>query len=115
MEKNQSNVTESVKRIPIKEFRALGFIQEINRQLLHPCGLALEVILNKETGEETLGGVWDYRDDPEGLRFAEGVIDPEKARSVYHLFHSKAHQRTDNLGYLVQPVPGDEPQEKVSD
>ena len=93
-----------IKYIPVKEFRALGFIQEINRQLLHPCGLAIEVIVNEETGEETLGGVWDYRDDPEGMRFAEGELSFDKVKAVDQLTKSKAQFRLDNLGYVVQPV-----------
>jgi hypothetical protein len=32
-----------IKRIDIAEFRAEGYMQEINRRLLHPLGLALEV------------------------------------------------------------------------
>ncbi len=92
------------KRIPIKEFRSLGFIQELNRRFLHPCGLALEVIVDKDTGEEALGGVWDYRDDPEGIRFEEGVASVDKVESVDQLLASKEQVRLDNLGYIVQPV-----------
>lgn len=32
------------KRIDIAEFREFGYLHEINRQLLHPLGLALEVV-----------------------------------------------------------------------
>jgi hypothetical protein len=101
-------MADEIKRIPIKEFRELGFIQEINRQLLHPCGLALEVMLDKETGEETLGGVWDYREDPEGISYQDGVLSPEKSRLVDHLFMSKADYRRENLGFIIQPVPMEE-------
>jgi hypothetical protein len=97
-----------VKRIPIKEFRALGFIQEINRRFLHPCGLALEVVVDQETGEETLGGVWDYRDDPEGMVFAEGVIAVDKVRTVNEILKSKEDIRLRELGYVIQPVPVEE-------
>lgn len=31
----------------------------------HPLGLALEVIM--DSVEETISGVWDYRDDPNGI------------------------------------------------
>lgn len=58
------------KRIPIGEFRELGFLQEVNRQFFHPRGLALEVILGAD-GEERLGGIWDYREDPEGILFSD--------------------------------------------
>lgn len=97
-------MTDDIKRIPIKEFRELGFIQEINRRLLHPCGLALEVIVDFETGEEKLGGVWDYRDDPEGMAFAEGMINAEKAESVEVLYHAHDDVRTNNFGWVTQPV-----------
>lgn len=32
------------KRIDIKEFREKGYLQELNRNFLHPLGLALEII-----------------------------------------------------------------------
>lgn len=35
-----------IKYMDIAEFRKVGFLQEVNRKVLHPCGLALEV----ETG-----------------------------------------------------------------
>jgi hypothetical protein len=96
-----------VKRIPIKEFRKLGFIQEINRKLLHPCGLALEVIVDKDTGEETLGGVWDSRDDPDGIIFADGVLDAEKRDSVRSTRGEHASLRRERFGWIIQPVSED--------
>jgi len=60
-------MNKKIKRMDIKEFRRKGYLQELNRQFLHPLGLALEVIIDDETGKEKLGGVWDYRNDPEGL------------------------------------------------
>ena len=45
-----------VKFIDIKEFRELGFLQEINRQFLHPLGMALSVAVDTETGEELWKG-----------------------------------------------------------
>lgn len=70
-----------INRIPIAEFRALGFLQEANRLFFHPLGLALEVSVS-EDGTESLGGVWDYRDDPEGIVFGEGQIDLAKTAAV---------------------------------
>ena len=93
-----------VSRLSISEFRKLGFVQEINRKLLHPCGLALEVIVDKETEEETFGGVWDYRDDPEGLIFAEGVLTEKKANSVSLLISEHGAIRRERFGWVVQPI-----------
>jgi len=95
----------NVKYMSIKEFRKLGFVQEINRRILHPCGLALEVIVDKATGEETLGGVWDYREDPEGIYYEDEVLSRAKAQAVTDLFNSKLAHRREAFGHIIQPVP----------
>ncbi len=92
-----------VRRIDIKEFRQFGFLQEANRRFFHPLGLALEVVVDEETGSESLGGVWDYRDDPEGILFGEDGIDEEKVERVRKLQHEKSESRLKCLGYIVQP------------
>lgn len=79
------NVTEfhepddTVERMDIREFREAGFLQEVNRLFLHPHGLALEVVV-EDDGSERLGGVWDYRDDPEGIVFGEAVDEDKVVR-----------------------------------
>lgn len=103
---------QEIKRMSIKEFRKFGFLQEANRQFFHPLGLALEVVINYGTGEEHLGGIWDYRDDPEGIRY-EGFDDADrgKAQRVRELQEAKAQTRLTALGYVVQPIP--EPEDEV--
>jgi len=97
------------KRIDIKEFRELGFLQEVNRLFFHPRGLALEVIVDLETGQESLGGVWDYRDDPEGIFFGDGSLpDPKKAKYVESLFQEKALIRQSRYGEVIQSILGGE-------
>lgn len=92
------------KRMDIKEFREFGYLQELNRQFLHPLGLALEVVVDDETGEFRLGGIFDYRDDPEGMIFGEGHIDPKKTARVQVAWHQKEEVRIKKLGYIIQPV-----------
>lgn len=87
-------MNESIVRIDIKEFRKLGFLQEVNRKFFHPLGLALEVIIN-EDGTETLGGVWDYRKDPEGNFFGGDVIKQKSIDHVEKLRKSKVKARKD--------------------
>jgi len=89
---------EKVKRIDIKEFREKGFLQEANRQFFHPLGLALEIIIDDDTGEVvSLGGVWDYRDDPEGMFYGNDLLGKqkaiEKAKYVNDLRESKVKVR----------------------
>lgn len=90
-----------VKRIDIKEFREVGYLQELNRQFLHPLGLALEVVVSDD-GAESLGGIWDYRDDEEGIIFSE--VDPEKAANVNAEQHKTGVARLRKLGYIIQPI-----------
>ena len=72
--------TKEVKRIDIKEFRERGYLQELNRRFLHPLGLALEVKVDDETGAEALGGVWDCRDEDEGIFYAIKDSDEERQK-----------------------------------
>lgn len=86
---------ENIKRMDIKEFREEGFLQEANRLLFHPLGLALEVSIRG--GKEMLSGVWDYRDDPEGMLFGDDTVASpqahEKANRVEKLRLSKLQAR----------------------
>lgn len=91
-----------IKRMNITEFREKGFLQEANRQFFHPLGLALEVIIDNETGVERLGGIWDYRDDPEGITFAPLNINQEKINHVKSLRDSKEEARVKAIGGVVQ-------------
>ena len=91
----------------INAFRRGGFLQEVNRQFLHPLGLALEVTVDDETGEERLSGVWDYRNDPEGMLFGDDHLNAEfvlKATNVKVLADAKAEYRMKKFGWVIQPV-----------
>lgn len=88
-----------VNYIDIKEFRELGYLQEVNRLFLHPLGLALEVVVDSETGECKLGGVWDYRDDPDGIVFGndDGSYDLEwlaRAQAKEHFILDELMKRS---------------------
>src|SRR5487761_161326 len=85
----------------IAELRALGIIQEVNRLVLHPLGLALEV--TRDAAGEHISGIWDYRSDPEGIIFGEGYSSPEKATEVADMIEAKGRTRGAALGYIVQP------------
>ena len=98
-----------IKRIDIKEFREKGYLQELNRRFLHPLGLALEVIVNDD-GTEVLGGVWDYRDDKEGIYYdianlAERVSRfSEKKAFIDAEFEARSKDRKVALGFDIEPL-----------
>lgn len=90
----ENNMNETkVKKMDIKEFRDKGFLQEANRLFFHPLGLALEV-KNVNTDKECLGGIWDYRDDPEGMLFAKETMSSEEAIDKYQSVCSLKDSKT---------------------
>lgn len=95
-------MTDDIKRIDAKEFRELGFLQEANRLFFHPRGLALEIIQHAD-GSESFGGVWDYRDDPEGVVFSDGP-DVAKAMSVDAEYQRHSAARYRMFKDTIQPV-----------
>lgn len=51
-----------------------------------------------------LSGVWDYRDDPEGINYGPGTISVLKFKKVRDEMRTKSLYRKENLGYIVQPA-----------
>ena len=94
-----------IKRIDIKEFREKGYLQELNRQFLHPLGMALEIVIDEE-GNESLGGIWDYRDDEEGMLYHEDIVKSKKFKDniefVGQQWQEKEQSRTKIHGFMVQ-------------
>lgn len=96
----------NVKRMDIKEFRDKGYLQELNRKFLHPLGLALEVIIDNmgEKNESVkLGGIWDYREDEEGIIFSDD-IDEEKVKRIEDEWKRRKKIRVKKLGYMIQSL-----------
>lgn len=91
-----------MKRMTVEEFVRSGFLQEVNRLVLHPCGLALEVQVEAD-GTMSFGGVQDYRDDPEGMIFADEP-DAAKGAERARLESEKAERRVSTFGWVVQPL-----------
>lgn len=93
-------ISDQIKRIDIKEFREMGLLSEVNRTFFHPLGLALEVIL-EEDGTEKLGGIWDYREDPEGMLYGE-PFPIEQIEKAQAFIKEKHEQRQKVLGFVFQ-------------
>jgi hypothetical protein len=100
----------AIKYIDIKEFREKGYLQEVNRRFLHPLGLALEVKIN-EDGTEVLGGVWDYREDSEGIYYDIENSDEERINNFKrkrNFIDSELEiigkNRMNKLGFIEEPI-----------
>lgn len=79
----------------------MGLLAELNRVFLHPLGLALEVNMDDD-GKETLGGIWDYRDDPEGMLFSKDQFLTEKIKMAQVFIKQKHEQRMRKCGFIYQ-------------
>jgi hypothetical protein len=93
-----------INRMSAKEFMESGYLQEANRNFFHPLGLALEIYICDETGEISLGGIWDYRDDPEGLIFKGCIPRVREADRIEAELKVKKAYRDKTLGFYVQPL-----------
>ncbi len=98
-------MSDNIKHMNVIEFRKGGYLQEVNRQFLHPLGIALEIVV-EDDGTEHFGDIWDYRDVPEGILFGAGSIDPVKAAKIFNEFEKMAQTRRSFLGYVIQPYRG---------
>lgn len=96
-----------IKRMDIKEFREMGLLAELNREFLHPLGLALEVAI-EDDGTERLGGIWDCRDDPEGILYSRDHFPTEKCKNAQKFIKEKHSQRYEVLGFINQSIDNPE-------
>ena len=88
-----------------EEFRQLGILQEINRQFLHPIGLALAVGVDDSGRAVAIAGILDNRDDPEGFiyDFGEGMQEAIDKAIRFRTMRINAHERRlEKLGYIIQ-------------
>lgn len=105
---------DNIKVMSIDEFHQMGILQELNRQFLHPLGLALEIKIDS-LGNKSLGKIWDYRSDPEGMHFGlaleteEGRLETfrRNAQNVKELKEQHASKRqTPNFdSNLIETIP----------
>jgi hypothetical protein len=99
-----------IKYMTPQDFQAEGYLQEANRQFFHPLGLALSVASDEKTGCVTLSGIWDYRDDPEGMFFAPGELDTDDARQKATTVETQRLDLLDErfrvMGAAIQPLDG---------
>lgn len=79
----------------------LGILQEINRTICHPIGVALAVI--QPSGDLVF---LDFRDDPEGMIYDNDTMKLEKRARFLLEWDKKAEARRKEFGWVVQPPPG---------
>lgn len=102
------------KTMSFQEFHEVGFLQEINRRILHPCGLALAFHAEiDENGEHRYTGdvsIVDVRHDPEGMVFGIDATNAEtmrgRAQRVRQLMQSRCAVRAEMEGRAISGLDG---------
>lgn len=95
----------SYKTLSVSDFVKFGYLQEINRRLLHPLGLDLQV--KQVDGGLEFKDIVDCRDNENGISFKEGYLDVWKSEYIEFEYNKKVLNRLVNLGYSVQPINKD--------
>lgn len=93
---------------PAQYLLETGLLFEINRQVLHPYGLALGLNANDPEGEKGTFVILDERDDKEGFVFSPElfVSGVQKTNKFIEEFGAKKLvERNEELGYVVQDTP----------
>jgi len=88
----------------IAEFQKAGYLQEVNRQFLHPLGLALQIKIDPVTREKELRAILDQREDPAGIHFDPEILSVDKMERISEEMDIRAQERLDQFGYVIQPV-----------
>lgn len=99
-----------IKYMDVKEFREKGYLQEVNRQFLHRLGVALELSID-DNGKEYISGVWDYREDPEGIVYDLENSEQErkekfktKANFIKGQMEKYDSARLEKFGFAVEQI-----------
>ncbi|MCK9541093.1 MAG: hypothetical protein M0R03_03585 [Novosphingobium sp.] len=113
------------KKIPAARFLYdTGLLFEINRRILHPFGLAMEIKYDDQEGALSDADaimtmsqeLWDYRDDPEGMIYGDESLKNggNKFKKFLDAFgKEKLQQRMELLGFTIQPIGESQQNEKV--
>ena len=84
------------------EFHKQGYLQEMNRQFLHPLGLSLA--LKVDDGKRSFHAIFDHQDSKEALIFKPGLLKARLKEKVEHEQEERGQVRLAGMGFIVQPV-----------
>jgi len=100
-----------IKKMDINEFVEKGYLQELNRQFLHPLGLALEIETDHKTNTTRISGIWDCRSEQDGIIFdyqnaSSDRIERAKFKKDYveNEMKNRLKVRKELLGFEIEPI-----------
>lgn len=93
-------------RMTKEEIEHLRLIAELPALDSEAKSFLRDLAIRALTSGERLAGIWDNREDPEGIEYGEDLLSEERVRSVVELWDRRQPARVAGLGYMVQPVTG---------
>lgn len=102
IERGRVDFDQPVPALSGAEIIKMGLLAALNREVLHPLGLAMAV----DPGDDSIR-ILDDRGDPEGWIFAPETLKVAAERAeVFNEFRQRRHAaRRKLLGFIVQPLP----------
>lgn len=100
------NCDELTKVLTVKDVRGMGIIQEINRLVLHPAGLHMELSHSDLTGEESpviCCSLYDGRDHDGGVVFPKKPSYKIRDR-ISEMTRRNSVTRLLEMGRVIQPL-----------
>jgi len=73
-----------------------------NNNLIYYKNHLVEYKKNNYTEIESLGGIWDYREDDEGITFGKDMIDPKKVQNIKEFIKKQHKKRKEAIGFIIQ-------------
>lgn len=99
-----------------KFLRETGLLFKINREVLHPLGMAMQVEIEANGDEYLSNKLWDCREDPEGIIFGPDnfMSGASKLDQFYVDYgNEKLRQRFNTLGFVMQDINNTASEEDV--
>jgi hypothetical protein len=86
-----------------------GLLFKINKEVMHPLGLALAVVVDTINNDRFVKiEIWDCRDDPDGMLFGSDLYKMGFAKLEKYMNdhgYSALDSRAERLGFVVQTEP----------
>lgn len=95
------------KYVDLKEFMDKGYLQEINRLVLHPCGMSMTFQYTKK-GVLKMRGILDRREDDAGIWFDLDISNDQQAGMILKQYNVMTEIQKRCL--FAATINGDSPQ-----
>ncbi|MNQ93977.1 hypothetical protein D3C85_1094680 [compost metagenome] len=86
-----------------------GLLFKINREILHPLGMALSIDTGEEHEDQVMIKLWDCRDESEGVLYGvekQDIValgEAKLEKFMQEFGNAKHDERMKTCGFVIQP------------